>query len=186
MGSRRSTTQFQAAKKRHECPLCGGDKVTTSTQSHTFTYGSEESAIELTVDVPVRRCDPCSFEYLDEVAEDLKHEAICQHFGVQSPGEIRGIREHHGMTRARFAEVTGIGEASLHRWENGLTIQTHANDNYLRLLALPGIMQHLHTLEAAGSSHRSSWSPGKKRFQTLEVNDARRKEQEYFQLRRAA
>ena len=61
-------------------------------------------------------------------------------------GEIRGIREHHQMTRARFAEITGLGEASLNRWENGLTIQTQGNDRYIRLLALPGIMQHLEDL----------------------------------------
>lgn len=185
MGSRRSTTQIQAAKKRHECPLCGGNEVTTSTKSHTLTYGSEESAIDLTVDVPVRHCVPCDFEYLDEVAEDLKHEAICKHFGVLSPGEIRRIREHHGMSRARFAEVTGIGEASLNRWENGLTIQTHAYDKFLRLLALPGIIQHLDSLETGGSFQGSSWS-GNRRFQALEVNDARRNEQAHFQLRRAA
>ena len=85
-------------------------------------------------------------EYLDEEAEQLKHEAVCRHFGVLSPGEIRRIREHHQMTPARFAEVTGLGEASLNRWENGLTIQTQGNDRYIRLLALPGTMQHLEDL----------------------------------------
>lgn len=119
---------------------------------HTFTYGTGESAFDVRVDVPVRRCNPCDFEYLDEVGEDLKHTALCEHFGVLPPDEIRRIREHHGMTRARFAEVTGIGEASLHRWENGLNIQTHAYDRYLRLLALPGIMQHLKEIVERGAS----------------------------------
>ncbi len=186
MGPRRSTAQIQDVQQKHACPLCGGGSVTTSVYSHTFGYGSGESAIELTVDVPVRRCGPCDFEYLDGVAEDLKHEAICQHFGVLSPGEIRRTREGHQMTRAKFAEITGIGEASLNRWENGLTIQTHAYDRYLRLLTLPGIMQHLKAMVERGPSPRAGSSAGEKRFRTLKVTDDRRREQERFRLRPAA
>ena len=186
MGSRRSTTRIQAAQQKHECPLCGGDRVTTYMHRHTFSYGSGESAIELTVDLPVRRCRPCDFEFLDEVAEDLKHAAICQHFGVLSPSEIRRVREGHRMTRAMFAEITGLGEASLNRWENGLTIQTQAYDKYLRLLALPGIMQHLRDFETGSPALESPLNAGEKRFRTLEVNDHRRNEQGHFQLRPAA
>lgn len=186
MGSRRSTPPPKAEQKKLECPLCGGESVTTFMHHHTFSYGSGESAIELNVDLPVRRCGPCDFEYLDDAAEDLQHEAVCQHFGVLSPGEIRRIRQHHGMTRARFAEVTGIGEASLNRWENGLTIQTHAYDRYLRLLTLPGIIQHLKAMVERRPSPRAGSSAGEKRFRTLEVTDDRRKEQERFRLRLAA
>ncbi len=60
------------------------------------------------------------------------------------------------MTQARFAEVTGIGDASLNRWEHGLNIQTHAYDRYLRLLALPGIMQHLKEIVERGPCPVSS------------------------------
>ena len=145
MDSYKTAKRMEEGQKNLECPQCGTGGVRTSQHRHTFTYGSEESAFELTVEVPVRRCTSCDFEYLDEEAEQLKHDAVCRHFGVLSPGEIRRIRERHQMTRVRFAEVTGLGEASLNRWENGLTIQTQGNDRYIRLLALPGIMQHLTT-----------------------------------------
>ena len=62
------------------------------------------------------------------------------------------------MTRARFAQVTGLGEASLNRWENGLTIQTHANDRYLRLLARPEIMRQLQELMAPEPPWSRLWS----------------------------
>ena len=137
MESYKTAKRMGEGHKNLECPQCGTGGVRTSQHRHTFTYGSEESAFELTVDVPVRRCTSCDFEYLDEEARQLKHEAVCRHFGVLSPGEIRRIRERHQMTRAKFAEVTGLGEASLNRWENGLTIQTQGNDRYIRLLALP-------------------------------------------------
>ena len=154
MGSKHSVTPSEPPWLK--CPLCGDDKVATIMHPHKYIYGTGESAIELPIILPVRRCDPCDFEYLDEVGEELQHTALCEHFGVLTPAEIRGIREHHGMTQARFAQITGIGEASLNRWENGLNIQTHAYDRYLRLLALPGTMQHLKEIVERGPSPVSS------------------------------
>ena len=168
------------------CPLCGSEEITTSRHCHSFYYGSGESAVELTVNVPVRRCDTCEFEYLDEVAERVKHEAVCEHFGVLSPGEIRRIRDRHRMTRARFSQVTGFGEASLNRWENGINIQTQANDRYLRLLARPENMRHLEDLMASESPSPSLSLPVKKRFPSLKFTDALRKQGESFQLRKVA
>ena len=153
---------------------------------HTFSYGSGETAVELTVDLPVRRCGSCDTEYLDEVGEDLKHEALCDHFGVLPPDEIRRVREHYGMTRAEFAEITGIGEASLNRWENGINIQTHAYDRYLRLLASAGIMQHLQEMVQKGPTPRAVSSAGERQFRSLEITDDIRRDQENFRLRLVA
>ena len=72
---------------------------------------------------------------LDDEAERLEHEDdLCTSQGVLSPKEIRGIRSVWPVSE--FAQVTGLGEATLNRWENGIKIQT-PNDRYLRLLALP-------------------------------------------------
>ena len=90
------------------------------------------------------------------------------------------------MTRARFAQVTGLGEASLNRWENGLTIQTHANDRYLRLLARPEIMQRLVGLMAPEPRVKPVMGVAGNRFRTLEVTDALLAEKEGFRLRKAA
>ena len=138
METRHSTAPLRAvARSGYTCPQCGGCGVTTSRCHHTFRYGSGRSAVDLAVDVPVCRCDSCEFEFLDDEAERLKHEAICEHLGVLSSTKIRRIRKSYGMTRAVFAQVTGLGEATLNRWENGILIQTLANDRYIRLLARP-------------------------------------------------
>ena len=137
MDPQRSMVRWREVERHTTCPFCSREEIITSWKDHTFSYGSGKSGVELTVNVPVQRCDACEFEYLDESSERLKHDAICHHLGVLSPAEIRLIREGLRMTRARFAQVTGLGETSLDRWENGLSIQTHANDRYLRLLARP-------------------------------------------------
>ena len=186
MDPRRSATQAQEVERDATCPLCGGEGVATSWRDHSFRYGSGESGAGLTVSVPVRRCGACEFEYLDESAERLKHDAVCNHLGVLPPCDVRRIREGHGMTRARFAKVTGLGEASLNRWENGLTIQTHANDRYLRLLARPEIMQRLEELKAPAPAVKPTVAAAGSRFRALEVTAALLAEQEGFRLRKAA
>lgn len=172
MDPRHTATSRREVAKTPVCPLCGGEGVAASRKSHAFRYGSGESAVELTVNVPVRRCDACEFEYLDEAAERLKHEAVYRHLGVLSPGEVRRIRESHRMTRARFAHVTGLGGASLNRWENGLAIQTHGNDRYLRLLARPEIMRRLEEFVASDTPASSASVPTGNRSRTREVRDA--------------
>ena len=144
------------------CEDCG-HPVKTTWHHHTFQYGDGESAAQLEVQLPVRRCDHCDFDYLDHEGERLKHEAVCRHLGVLTPQEVRSIRERHGMSRTAFAKLTGIGEASLGRWENGIKIQTLGNDRYLRLLALPGtialLARTVGARPATGQGARSSgWS----------------------------
>ena len=167
------------------CPLCGGG-VATSWIHQAFDYGSGESAVELSVEVPVHRCDGCDFEFTDEIAERLRHQAVCEHLGVLPPVAIRRIRERHGLTRAQFAQVTGLGEASLNRWENGLNVQTHANDRYLRLLEIPEVMRRLVRLKDHRSRPRSAFGWAKVRFRELHVTNAVLKEQESFRLCRVA
>ena len=184
MTSRRSAPHLHPVDAVRTCPQCGSDAVSTSHIRHVFTYGSADLTVE---QLPVRRCDSCAFEYLDEEAERLEHEAICSHFGVLAPAEIRRIRERYGMTRKAFALVTGLGEASLNRWENGIRIQTHANDRYLRLLARPENMVQLRNHAAASRGQDAPEAPDGDggRFRELSVSASLRREQGSFQLRRA-
>ena len=186
MDPRRSAARLREAQPDTSCPLCGGEGTTTSWNRHVFEFGSGDSKAGLTVTVPVRSCATCEFEYLDEEAERMKHDAVCEHLGVLPPSAIRGIREGHGMTRAKFALVTGLGEASLNRWENGLAIQTRANDRYLRLLAQPWIMLQLEGLVAPARIAEPAQVPVGTRFRVLKVTETVEKEKESFRLRRAA
>ena len=170
------------------CPMCCTVKITTSWRDHTFTYGSGESAVQLKVQIPVRRCTTCDFDFLDHEAERLKHQALCEHFGVLAPVEIRMIRKSYQMSRARFSEVTGLGEASLNRWENGINIQTHANDRYLRLLLVSSDnMWHLEELvDAEQTSPVTSSISITTRFPNLKNTALLRDEGKDFQLHKQA
>ena len=171
------------------CPSCDSGAVETFDHLDTFKYGSDESAASLQVKLPIRRCTSCAFEFLDDEGHQLKHEAVCRHLGVLSPREVLAVRERHGMTRAEFAQVTGLGEATLNRWENGAVVQNRANDRYLRLVETPWIMDRLQGLSTPEPANLQEPVIHGRRFPALEASNRmgqKRREQEGFQLRLAA
>ena len=113
--------------------------------------------------LPVHVCPSCGFECLDHEGQTLQHEAVCAHLGRLSPNDVRGIRKKYGMSRDAFSKVTGLGEATLNRWENGNLIQSPANDRYLRLLYVPDNLRRLQRLDAerAASAPSSETEAGR-------------------------
>ena len=157
-----------------ECPTCDSTQTHTETAHHKFKYGSGDAAVELTCQLPVRVCTNCGGRFIDGVGEMVRHEAVCRHLNCLTPAEMNHIRENVG-TQAAFAELTGIGEASLSRWETGASMPSKAYDNYLYLLTVP---ENLDRLRARNEPFREN------RFQVIRVTDERLVEQRSFSLRR--
>ena len=109
------------------CGNCDGHSITTELQTRAFEYGAGQDAATLSAEVPVHRCNNCGFQFTDHRAEALIHAATCRHLGVMTPDDVEAVRRAHSMSRAEFARVTRIGEASLARWETGDVIQNGAN-----------------------------------------------------------
>jgi putative zinc finger/helix-turn-helix YgiT family protein len=126
-----------------------------------FPYGRGEDAVEISVRLPVRKCRKCSFEFFDEEAEDLRHEAVCRHLGRLTPQQIKDLREKYGFSRADLERITGLGEASIARWERGELIQNAGNDSLLWLLRYQVNVDHLRmraNTEDSPSNHIEGWS----------------------------
>ncbi len=117
-----------------DCPSCSSGNVRSRFVDTSFPYGQGESAVLLPVTLQAFSCLDCGLEYVDDSAEELKHDAVCRHMGVFTPAEVESVRNAIGMTRAKFAELTKIGEATLGRWERGALIQNSAYDQFLYLL----------------------------------------------------
>ncbi len=179
-----STRAPGAVKQERSCARCGAEAVDTVEHRHTFRYGAGESAADLTVELPIRRCGTCGFEFLDRESERIKLEAICEHLGILSPSGIRRIREYYGMTQAEFAEITGLGTATLVRWENGSMNHTRAYDRYMRLLENDRIMKELRTLVEPGPP--SSDPPKTVLSPWRALREADRRRGTLFSLRRKA
>ena len=115
------------------CPDCDGT-FKKDWQETTIPYGTGKDALDISTYLPLYTCVGCGLQTLDEEGEQLKHEVVCAHLGILSPREIKNIREKHGMTRDDFAELTGIEESLIGRWERTLNMQSPAYDKYLRIL----------------------------------------------------
>ena len=125
-----------ATKKLRRCPNCGHAPLHEETITDRFEYrpdGEEPVTIEV-ADVPVEVCLKCGEKYSGPAALRVQHAAVCRKLGLLTPAEIQAIRERLGPTQAEFARLTGIGEATISRWERGRILPNRAMDHYLRLL----------------------------------------------------
>ena len=127
------------SKESATCVVCGSSNVETKQVDDSFEYGS----VFLNATITVHSCTECSFEFTGEGADSARHESVCHHLGLLTPTEVHNIRKDMSMSKAEFARQTGIGEASLSRWERGYLLQSAAMDNLLYLLSLPGNLEAL-------------------------------------------
>jgi putative zinc finger/helix-turn-helix YgiT family protein len=136
-------------QRERRCPTCGQGTLVARVIRDEFEYGPEDDRITIVAEgVPVLECSACGETLYGPEAARVRHQAICRTLGLLTPEQIKGVREKLGKKQAEFAELTGIGVATLSRWEQGRLIQTRALDRYLRLLQWEENVQRLRNLEA--------------------------------------
>jgi putative zinc finger/helix-turn-helix YgiT family protein len=122
-------------EKMQVCDCCGAHALHSELKTEYFNYKSEGGEIvQLSAEVPVWSCDKCGDSFTDGRAEDIRHEVVCRHLNRLTPSELRDLRENFQCSQAEWSKVTGLGIASIKRWESGSLIQGIAIDRYLRLL----------------------------------------------------
>jgi len=132
------------------CPSCGGRNVDEQWKTDDFQYGDGEKAVSLAVRVPVCHCLDCELQFTDSRSEQLRHARVCKHLGILDPEEVRAIRERYRMSQQEFAQISGVGRASLNRWETGALTQNASSDNLLYLLAFPDNLGRLESRTREG------------------------------------
>jgi putative zinc finger/helix-turn-helix YgiT family protein len=164
------------------CPSCGHQGIERQEQEYEFPYGSGEAEVMLKAQVTLTLCPTCGVKLIDQAGEEACHDAVCRHLRVMSPTQIRGLREMYQVTQKEFAELTSLGEATLSRWERGLTVQNRAYDNFLYLLGFEENMLRLRerTGICVADPEKAAEEPIFRRLVLTEEVLAR---QEEFQLR---
>jgi len=165
------------------CGECGSERIKTSREVYKFPYGVGTDTVELSCEVPVRKCADCGFSFIDGDAEDICHKEVCKHLGVMTPSQIKALRGLYELTQAKFSEITKLGEATLSRWERGVVIQNQAYDNYLYLL---GFKENLQMIRERGESPEQMGPDVERverpRFRELVVNEKVVQRQDSFKL----
>jgi putative zinc finger/helix-turn-helix YgiT family protein len=160
------------------CVNCGQETASCEYVDQEFHYGEGKDQVVLSARVPVWSCSSCGFQYTDGTAEEIRHETICRYLGRLTPKELRDIREYYRLSQNDWAQRTGIGIASVKRWETGNQIQNESTDRYVRLLAQPDIFARLQRYEERPGVGRQNF-----RFQTL-LSPETRQLAAFFELRR--
>jgi putative zinc finger/helix-turn-helix YgiT family protein len=119
------------------CPNCDSAAIEERQEEQEFAYGIGDEQVILKATLPVFVCPNCDFAFSDQRGEIARHAAVCSHLGVLPPAEIVAIRQSLSLSRSEFAELTGVGIASLQRWETGSQIQSKSNDKLIRLMRNP-------------------------------------------------
>jgi putative zinc finger/helix-turn-helix YgiT family protein len=125
------------------CPMCEAHNVVTQFEKENFEYGVGKEATILSIYIPVNKCQSCDYEFVSEKADEIRHDEICNHLRLLTPGKIQEIRIRLGGSQRGFSELTHLGQASIQRWEKRQVLQSVSNDIYLRLLEFPENQERL-------------------------------------------
>jgi len=83
----------------------------------------------LTID----KCGRCGEEYFTNRTDEQIAAALREFLGLLQPQDIRRRLDELGLTQRSFAERLGVAPETVSRWLNGLSIQTRAMDNLMRV-----------------------------------------------------
>lgn len=116
------------------CPDCESSHLVNKFENEAMEYGAGDSATIINVAIPVTHCLNCGFSFTGSDAANLRHDAICRHLNLLTPLEIRQLRVSLGLTQEGFSKLSGIGVASLGRWEASQLLQSKSHDKLMRLM----------------------------------------------------
>jgi putative zinc finger/helix-turn-helix YgiT family protein len=127
------------------CGKCGRNSMRLATVCYTTTIEHDGRAYRVTVPaLTVPQCENCHALSFDDEADQQISAAFRREARLLAPEEIRQGREKLGMTQKEFANLLGVGEATVSRWETGAQIQQRAMDRFVRVcIASPAAVELL-------------------------------------------
>jgi putative zinc finger/helix-turn-helix YgiT family protein len=127
------------------CGKCGQKAMQLATVAYSTTIEHDGRAYP--VEIPaltVPQCGNCRAISIDNEADHQISAAFRRSARLLAPEEIREGREKLALTQKQFANLLGVGEATVSRWESGAQIQQRAMDRFLRVcLASPAAVELL-------------------------------------------
>jgi putative zinc finger/helix-turn-helix YgiT family protein len=127
------------------CGKCGEEAVERETlpYSTVIPYDGRSYSVEVP-EFRVPRCKNCGAMVFDDSANDQITDALRRQVGLLPPERIRANRESLGLTQRDFANLLGVGESTVSRWETGSQIQQKCLDRLMRLFfAFPAVRDAL-------------------------------------------
>ena len=121
------------------CTACGNKSLVHKKGTFHFDVSDHEtnpSAREFHIDIKNAEwdeCEICGEQLLSKELDEALGRWQYTREGLLTPEEIKRVRLRHKLSQKRISEILGVGEKSYTRWENGLSMQTKAMDNLIRI-----------------------------------------------------
>jgi len=100
-----------------------------------------------------------------------------------TPSQIVKLRELHNLSQSQFADASGLGVATLSRWERGVVVQNQAYDNYLFLLGFGENLELVRNRKSRGLDDGAGNPRATPAFRKLAITEELRERQNRFDLR---
>jgi len=116
------------------CGKCGQKVLRLATVPYSTTI--EHDGRTYRVEIPeltVPQCANCQAISIDDEADQQISAAFRRAARLLAREDIREGRERLGLTQKEFANLLGVGESTVSRWETGAQIQQRALDRFLRV-----------------------------------------------------
>jgi putative zinc finger/helix-turn-helix YgiT family protein len=107
-------------------------RLATVSYATTIEHDGRAYRVEIPA-LTVPQCGTCQALSIDDEADQRISAAFRQVARLLTLEEIRQSREKLRPTQKQFANLLGVGEATVSRWETGAQIQQRAMDRFLRV-----------------------------------------------------
>jgi len=125
------------------CPHCEAERIVERIAANEKVNVRGE---EFEVSSTHLKCTKCENEFDDPERESdslaVAYEKYRERHNLMRPEQITRTREQFGVTQAEFAALTGLGVATLSRYENG-ALRSEAHERVLHLISAPHIFCEL-------------------------------------------
>ena len=81
----------------------------------------------------IDKCQRCGEEFFTNRTDEQIAAGLREFLGLLQPQDIRRRLDELGLTQRSFAARLGVAPETVSRWLNGLSIQTRALDNLMRV-----------------------------------------------------
>jgi putative zinc finger/helix-turn-helix YgiT family protein len=116
------------------CSRCAAEKVFPEKITYETTLRYEGRNYQLVVaEVPALKCKDCGETLLNNESDDFLARAFRDELKLLQPENIREGRKLWNLNQREFAEVLGVAEESISRWETGAQMQSRVVDKIMRV-----------------------------------------------------
>jgi putative zinc finger/helix-turn-helix YgiT family protein len=123
------------------CPTCGKLAVHPANMPYTSEVNYDDQIHVVHVpEMMIPRCRECGELVFSGNIDEPIYDALRSQLQLLKKDELRAGRERVGLSQSALASRLGVSEKTIADWEDGLTIQSRAMDNFLRVyFAIPEV-----------------------------------------------